>query len=57
MNNTIFLYIPLAIGACGICYCAFLLRRILNILRQMNYGEPSQEDLQNIEFSKFKLKE
>jgi hypothetical protein len=33
-----------------------ILKRILNILRKMNYGEPTQEELNNIEFSKFRIK-
>lgn len=36
---------------------AAMLRRILNILRQINSGEPSREDLNNITFSRMKLKE
>ena len=54
--NTALLYIPLSIGAIATCCCVYLLRRILNILRQMNYGEPTQEELDNIDFSKIKLK-
>ena len=33
-----------------------ILKRILNILRKMNYGEPTQEELDNIEYSKFRIK-
>lgn len=41
----------------ALCVVAYLLKRILNILRQMNQGEPSREDLNNIAFSKMKFKE
>ena len=35
---------------------AFTLRRIMNILRHMNGGEPYKEDLNKLELKKFRMK-
>ena len=50
------LYILLGSILCVALCCVYLLKRILNILCQMNNGEPSAEDLRNIEFSKIRPK-
>ena len=56
MNGIELLYILLG-GILGAsCGCLYLLKRILNILRVWNNGEPTQADLNDIEFSKMKMK-
>ena len=50
------LYTLLGSILCVLLAGVYLLRRILNILRQMNNGEPSAEELRNIDFSQIKPK-
>lgn len=57
MNGLNYIYFLLGGVICAVCLCAYYLRRILNILRQMNNGEPSGEDLRGMEYSKFRRKE
>ena len=57
MNGLNLLYFVSASILIALIVCAYLLKRILNILRQWNNGEPTQDDLNAIEFSRMKLKE
>ena len=39
-----------------LCYIAYLLYRILRVLRKVADGEPSNEELRNLEFKKMQFK-
>lgn len=50
------LYFISAVILIALVVCAYYLKRILNILKLWNNGEPSQDDMNAIEFSKMKPK-
>ena len=56
MDNITLFYLLIGLIVGFLSSIVVLLKRILNILRKMNYGEPTQEELDNIEFSKFRIK-
>lgn len=56
MNLIDIMYFFVGVILIAVCACCFLLKRILNILTLWNNGEPSQDDMNAIVFSKMKPK-
>jgi hypothetical protein len=56
MNGLELLYFILGGTFGAVCACVYLLKKILNILTMWNHGEPSKEDMRDMELSKIKMK-
>ena len=56
MNGLELLYIILGGTFGAVCACVYLLKKILNILTMWNHGEPSKEEMRDMELSRIKMK-